>query len=671
MKGQLRSSVLTAAAGADPRPAFSGVGGGLSQRLSDAVVEAYLRSSGRSYTHSVFCAEADLSEGCAATDVELCEALGVPENRQRGCLGQLVLQATSRSSPKRADAAMQATHSLSGASQLEHKLASVDDEHRLSVSSLHRKSADEWARRIRAAEADARVAAEAEAREAFERWREGDALQMRADEERKCRQVLDKRLEELAHVERTMRSQLHSEQLKAQQLSREAELKISSLDGEKANTSRLVHIREESLTMLKQDFERLQTEHAVTRERLAAASQAADEAVAEKRALQHALASKEAELSATAADRERFLRITNERVGRIASQTEVAQQRSVISERGTMLASAEVTSLHAQLHAALERVARLEVLQSSVLSPLSGSEKTAMGDSVHALAAQVRVPALRRAPSAARSETDRLDIDSGRDPAKPRSAQLDESGKSADDPAQQVASSGMPPTAHRYQAAGDDTSSANSSTTSVAEADPPSPAARTAANPSQNTTAATRSADTGSDQRSSLESEQTSQIENSTAPERADTSTDVVEVDSSKAVHDPRTGSTHHEEKEDDEVQNQAVGLAQWEDERCSALRAAASEWVREHQALIDGEYDATCTDIAAAMQSEGTARSMALQQQQQRVEQEFREKREAALAIENDEAVAPPAGVLARDSDDDDVDSVDMFGKSSGSDDW
>ena len=199
---------------------MASVGGGLSQRLADDLIEMHLRATQRNYSHSVFVSEVDTTaggEGVAGTTANeqteslLHEALGIPEEllypSNKGGdnkaptfspLTYLVKRIVSQTTRKEVNS--MAVQTLTDAElrppSLEHRLALVDSAYALKVNRVNENSAlrteailkkykNEEAQRIRE-----------EMQSELSRWKNTELITMRAEQEAKYLAALETKTEE-------------------------------------------------------------------------------------------------------------------------------------------------------------------------------------------------------------------------------------------------------------------------------------------------------------------------------------------------------------------------------------------------------------------------------------------------------------------------------------------
>jgi len=631
MKGHLRSSVLRGAAAADQRRGFTDTSahGGLNARLSDAVVEEYLRATDRTYAHSVFCAEADLAAGNRSSDDELKEMMGSANLQHESVLSDLVRRRCGTTHLGLKNTAVQASvrGTIDG---LEQKLAQVDEEHRSLTTTLQQSTSVRLSHCLQEIEQAARDRAAEEAHTMFERWRDQEIRTIRESIEAQSRNMLDSKVADLHRANSLMRSQLQSEQLKAQQLSREAQIKITAVDSEKADLARIVQMREESLLQAHRELEKSRTEARHLRDRVIDLERESNAAEERTREAQHTLALREADVRALQLAREQAMQRTAARYESLQQLTEDAARSASTSERGALLATNEISTLHAQLHTALERLARLEVTRDAMY-PLARPSDTS--------------PEARRAAAHQVKSTH-----------EPRDVQ--EAGH-------------QPPETPSFQEASVPQGSAPQTQHDVDEEHSP------------RVTTPVTSHETPGHRYGNSSTSQSSRLSNTDPFERSSSAmshhTPVGQPQPRAVASDAENtqSALDHKASDNDGEYSRKMSSVDGEDLQKQAMREQQEAWLRqetdllsEYRGGLQTDFESFSNAIRSALEVEPSERAAALERQRSRVEQEYRQKREQAIE-EGVSADAPASGPLKRDSDDDDVDSVDMFGSSSGGSEW
>jgi uncharacterized C2H2 Zn-finger protein len=382
MKSRLRATVLAQVARRTTATAARGAvddttgESTLVTRTADALIESYLRRVNRPYSHNVHCSEADVGEGGAAADAELRELLGFNTRRRtqtgadhgadasQDLLTVLVREALRHANDRRVGAALgqrdAGVQVHLAAQTLEERLALVDASFREQRATAQQESAVQWEQRLRDHEATIRRQCEADAEAALAKWKELELPKARAAEEERYRRLLQERVQRLTETQKAMQHQVDTEKFKAHQLMREAELRSQSVETEKAEMTRLTHVREHSLRVAHDELKQLRDQLGQLRQRAVELEQSSAASREDAHRMREALAAAEADARIAKANEERTRKAEAERLVRLESAHEATARNAAAGHRGSALAMGEVAAMHQQLILALEKVAHLE-----------------------------------------------------------------------------------------------------------------------------------------------------------------------------------------------------------------------------------------------------------------------------------------------------------------------
>jgi uncharacterized C2H2 Zn-finger protein len=382
MKSRLRATVLAQVARRTTATAARGAGDDtagestLVTRTADALIESYLRRVNRPYSHNVHCSEADVGEGGASADAELRELLGFNTRRRtqagsdngtdasQDLLTILVREALRHANDRRVGAALgqrdAGVQVHLAAQTLEERLALVDASFREQRATAQQEGAVRWEQRLRDHEATIRRQCEADAEAALAKWKELELPKARAAEEERYRRLLQERVQRLTETQKAMQHHADTEKFKAHQLMREAELRSQSVETEKAEMTRLTHVREHSLRVAHDELKQLRDQLVQLRQRAVELEQSSAASREEAHRMREALAAAEADARIAKANEERTRKAEAERLVRLESAHEATARNAAAGHRGSALAMGEVAAMHQQLILALEKVAHLE-----------------------------------------------------------------------------------------------------------------------------------------------------------------------------------------------------------------------------------------------------------------------------------------------------------------------
>lgn len=372
MKGHVRALVLgdiAKATGGFPRAATSRGGalhGSVVAGTADALVEAYLQASGRSNTHSVFTAEADLPSSGANASAELGQLLGLSAAAVEGqdvllaVIAELLQTAHERRSgalASRVSTGVQASPEVA-ATTLEEKLAWVDANTRYQHAQKAGASRDAWEARMRMHEATLKDQLARDSALELARWKERELVAMRREEEEKFRVKLHARIAALAETEQASQHQISTERFKVEQLRREVELRGLTLDTEKATSARLAAAREQSVEAARKEADDLRHKLAEAISGIATLEREAASARSETRQYRQRAGELEVDLRLAQSELERVRRTESARTAMMSDRSDALALRALHDQQAAATAAAEAAALRAVDQRAAQRASR-------------------------------------------------------------------------------------------------------------------------------------------------------------------------------------------------------------------------------------------------------------------------------------------------------------------------
>ena len=265
MKAQLRTTILSQVAKQgvlNPPPNLRSPSAdgdripGIAAQVADALVEDYLKKSGRHFSHSVYSAEVPLH----VTIDEADKYIGIPRPADGMSSKASLVHLLESVFAYRSDAKNRQTVSTQTSADgdappsLEHRLAIVDAQYALRCSKLQDSTRADIQQKIDAFRQELEAQLRSEVASKIAHLRSTELAQMRKEEELRYHTIIGHKKQEWAEMERSMQCRLESERNRLEHLKKEIDLERSQLDRRQGELLRQVDDRDKYALSLEEQL---------------------------------------------------------------------------------------------------------------------------------------------------------------------------------------------------------------------------------------------------------------------------------------------------------------------------------------------------------------------------------------------------------------------------------